>query len=101
MTSPIARQHDLALSMIPNGPSCPTNQPKRKSNMLAFSNTLHHQSDSPLQSAGSHNHHHYRQNQRTASSGFLAIRNGGSKLKLLRRAQSSSPSSTNANVSPI
>lgn len=117
MTLPIAWHDNLmALSILPPsgsttavGPCLSNHQPKRKSNMLAFTTMLHHHHGSAPDSPpihppqynnsnnhhhnnnNNHHHHHHRANNlRTSSTGFLAIRNRGSKLKLLHRAQSAS-----------
>jgi hypothetical protein len=121
MTLPIAWHDNLmALSILPPsgsttavGPCLSNHQPKRKSNMLAFTTMLHHHHgsapDSPTihppqynnsnnhhhNNNNNHHHHHHRANNlRTSSTGFLAIRNRGSKLKLLHRAQSASTTTT-------
>ena len=113
MTLPIAWHDNLmALSILPPsgsttavGPCLSNHQPKRKSNMLSFTTMLHHHGSAPdsppihppqhNNSNNNHhnnnnNHHHRANNLRTSSTGFLAIRNRGSKLKLLHRAQSAS-----------
>ena len=115
MTVPIAWHDNLmALSILTPrgsttavGPCLSNHQPKRKSNMLAFTTMLHHHGSAPdsppihpPQYNNNHHHnnnnnnHHRANNLRTSSTGFLAIRNRGSKLKLLHRAQSASTTTT-------